>query len=204
MVPSTIGATTSSSCVPTGQQGVVQAEPPDVRILVADAQSEHGDEVGDDGVAVAGDEGDLAESQHRRQRPSKRAGRFSMKALNASRQSADDEISAVPCGLHGDELGEPHALGGDVVGLQATPGERRGGRQAIGPGAHLVEEHVVVEHRVDEPDRGGLVGRQLARQQRQLAGGAGADQAGQRPRQAHVAGDGHVEERRVEPGRRAT
>ena len=76
-----------------GQQRVVQADPPDVRILVADAQPEHGDEVGDDGVAVAGDEGDLAQEQRHGQRPSNRAGRFSMKALNASRQSADDEIS---------------------------------------------------------------------------------------------------------------
>ena len=69
---------------------VVQAEPADVRVPVADLEAEHGPDVVEDGVEVAGDERDLAEAQpHGRHRPSNTGVRFSRKARKASRQSAD-------------------------------------------------------------------------------------------------------------------
>ena len=73
-------------------QRVVQPDAADVRVLVADGEAEDGDEVVDDGVAVLGDEGDLAQSQHGGQLPWNRGVRFSTNAEKASLQSAEAVI----------------------------------------------------------------------------------------------------------------
>jgi hypothetical protein len=44
----------------------VQAEPADVGVSIADLEAEHGPQIGHDGLEVAGDESDLAESEPHR------------------------------------------------------------------------------------------------------------------------------------------
>ena len=71
-----------------GQHGVAQAEHRDAGIVERDLEPEQSCEIGDDRVEVVGDEGDLAEADHRNT-----GLRFSTKARNASAVSALAAIS---------------------------------------------------------------------------------------------------------------
>ena len=141
-----------------------------MRVVVPDGEAEHGDELGDDGVEVTGDEGDLAQLQPWWSAAPNCGGRFSTNAANASRQSADAVMCTWCSVSRATKSANAHRLGGDVVRLQAAAGERSRRGEAGDAAAHLVAERVVVEHVVDEPDRAASSAVELARQQRQLAG----------------------------------
>ena len=174
----------------------------DVRVVEADGEAEDVDELLGGGEVVAGDEGDLAQSEHGGHFPWNRGVRFSTKAENASPQSADAVI--VPWALVSMATNSPnaHRLGGDVVRLHAAPGERRRARRGARRAARTSARNTSSSNAaLTSPIAAASSAVSFRGSSDSSRATPGADEPRQRPRQAHVAGDGDVEERGVELGR---